>query len=214
MASAAPRSRTSMCLRSRCSRTLAGWGDLVSNPFELVDAPRRKSKPVNSMNAHEVARLNGALAGFGSSPLAVAVRIALSTGMRQGEIRALRWYDVDLDEKVHPSHPLTYALRRQVRARHPEDGELSAERALRRRTPLCVGETKARDDGGQGGVWAGMGRVPVRGGGGGGGWAGDGGPFSWGGGGGGGGGTGGAPPVFLGVWAPRGAPPSQPNTLS
>lgn len=90
-------------------------GDLVSNPFELVDAPRRKSKPVNSMNAHEVARLNGALAGFGSSPLAVAVRIALSTGMRQGEICALRWYDVDLDERcIRVTHSLTRSAGRYV----------------------------------------------------------------------------------------------------
>lgn len=75
-------------------------GDIPANPFDLVDAPRRKTKPVNSLDAAGVSQLNEALRGFGSSPLAVGVRIALSTGMRQAEICALRWSDVNLDEKT------------------------------------------------------------------------------------------------------------------
>lgn len=75
-------------------------GDIPANPFDLVDAPRRKTKPVNSLDTAGVSQLNEALRGFGSSPLAVGVRIALSTGMRQAEICALRWRDVNLDEKT------------------------------------------------------------------------------------------------------------------
>lgn len=75
-------------------------GDIVSNPFDLVDAPRRRAKPVNSLDAEGVSRLNEALKGFGPSALAVGVRIALSTGMRQAEICALRWSDVNFDERT------------------------------------------------------------------------------------------------------------------
>ena len=56
-------------------------GDLPANPFDLVEAPKRRAKPVNSLDAAEVARLNRALRGFGPTPLAVGIRIALSTGM-------------------------------------------------------------------------------------------------------------------------------------
>ncbi len=83
-------------------------GDIPSNPFDLVDAPKRKKKPINSLSGTEVAKLNEALRGFGPSPLAIGVRIALSTGMRQGEICALRWSDIDLDSKtIRVNHSLS-----------------------------------------------------------------------------------------------------------
>lgn len=83
-------------------------GDISSNPFDLVDAPKRKKKPINSLSGTEVAKLNEALRGFGPSPLAIGVRIALSTGMRQGEICALRWSDIDLDSKaIRVNHSLS-----------------------------------------------------------------------------------------------------------
>ena len=90
-------------------------GDLSANPFDRVDAPRRKVKPVNALSAQEVAKLNRALAGFGPSPLAVGVRIALSTGMRQGEICALRWSDVDLaGHTIRVTYSLTRSAGRYV----------------------------------------------------------------------------------------------------
>lgn len=90
-------------------------GDVASNPFDLVDAPRRKAKPVNALSVQEVVKLNGALAGFGVSPLAVGVRIALSTGMRQAEICALRWCDVDLSGRtIRVCHSLTRCSGRHV----------------------------------------------------------------------------------------------------
>lgn len=90
-------------------------GDLSTNPFERVDAPRRKAKPVNALSAQEVAKLNRALAGFGPSPLAVGARIALSTGMRQGEVCALRWSDVDLaGHTIRVTHSLTRSAGRYV----------------------------------------------------------------------------------------------------
>lgn len=83
-------------------------GDIASNPFDLVEVPKRKKKPINSLSEAEVARLNEALRGFGPSPLAIGTRIALSTGMRQGEICALRWNDVDFKEKtIRVNHSLS-----------------------------------------------------------------------------------------------------------
>lgn len=75
-------------------------GDLASNPFDMVDAPRRRRKPVNSLTADGMRDLMAALGGFGDEPFAVAVKVAVMTGMRQGEVCALRWCDVDEDERV------------------------------------------------------------------------------------------------------------------
>ena len=85
-------------------------GDLSANPFDLVDAPRRARRPVNSLDLAGARRLGEALDGFGPSPLATAARLALMTGMRQGEICALRWRDVDLGEgAIRVAHALTRA---------------------------------------------------------------------------------------------------------
>ncbi|MEE1272890.1 MAG: tyrosine-type recombinase/integrase, partial [Olegusella sp.] len=72
-------------------------GDLRFDPYVAVRPPRRISKPINSLNREGVARLNTLLYQRGLDDFTVAVRLALMTGMRQGEICALRWLDVDLD---------------------------------------------------------------------------------------------------------------------
>lgn len=94
-------------LKSVC-REAVRRDDLAKNPFELVDAPRRKPKPINSLTADSVKELNAKLSDLGSNPIAMAARIALMTGMRQGEISALRWVDVDLKRKtLRVEHALT-----------------------------------------------------------------------------------------------------------
>lgn len=72
-------------------------GDLRFDPYIAVRPPRRSSKPINSLDKAGVARLNMLLYQRGLDYFTVAVRLALMTGMRQGEVCALRWLDVDLD---------------------------------------------------------------------------------------------------------------------
>ncbi|SEH60903.1 MULTISPECIES: tyrosine-type recombinase/integrase [Atopobiaceae] len=84
-------------------------GDIPSNPFDLVDAPKRPTKPINSLDAQSVRQLNQTL-GSVADPFSTAVLLALMTGMRQGEICALRWQDVDrVSRKIRVSHALTRA---------------------------------------------------------------------------------------------------------
>lgn len=83
-------------------------GELTSNPFDLVDAPSRGRKPINALSPAGVARMGEALAAYGPSPLAVGAKIAVKTGMRQGEVCALRFLDVDLGARIiHVTHALT-----------------------------------------------------------------------------------------------------------
>ncbi len=85
-------------------------GDINSNPFDLVETPKRRSKPINALPPSEIARLRPALENLGSTPLGTGAVIALKTGMRVGEICALRWQDVDLESDViHVNHALTRA---------------------------------------------------------------------------------------------------------
>lgn len=83
-------------------------GDITSSPFDLVETPKRRNRPINALPPSEIARLRPALENLGCTPLATGATIALKTGMRVGEICALRWQDVDLESDViHVSHALT-----------------------------------------------------------------------------------------------------------
>lgn len=84
-------------------------GDLIANPFDLVDAPRRERKPINALDKSGIKKLNKNLAEYEEGPFKLAVRLALMTGMRQGEICALRWKDID--EKRREIH-ITHSLKR------------------------------------------------------------------------------------------------------
>lgn len=83
-------------------------GDLENNPLGAMRAPRRKPKPVNSLNSATVKSVNDALDSLGATPLSIGARLALMCGLRRGEICALRWQDVDLDQHIlHINHALT-----------------------------------------------------------------------------------------------------------
>ena len=83
-------------------------GDLQSSPFDLVDAPRRHTKPINALDHAEVERMESMLAGYGSAPMATGALIAVKTGMREGEVCALRWQNIDSKAGViHVCHSLT-----------------------------------------------------------------------------------------------------------
>ncbi len=70
--------------------------DLVQrNVTDLVRAPRRNDKEMKPLNEEQVRAF---LAGVVGDPFEALYVLALSTGMREGEIFSLRWQDVDLDK--------------------------------------------------------------------------------------------------------------------
>lgn len=73
----------------------ARWGDVSRNVAALVDPPAkaRKERPV--LNRTQALALLAATAG---DPLEALFRVAVAMGLRQGEILALRWEDVDLEK--------------------------------------------------------------------------------------------------------------------
>ena len=73
---------------------------IESNPCELVDVPSKEKKEVRVIDEGEVSRMKVALLGCPDYRFAAATNLALDTGMRRGELCALRWRDVGLDEGV------------------------------------------------------------------------------------------------------------------
>jgi integrase len=85
-------------------------GDVLRNPLGGMRAPKRRPKPVNSLTPDKVAEVSTKLNNMGPTPLAIAARLALMTGMRRGEICALRWQDVNLSKRqIHVVHALSKA---------------------------------------------------------------------------------------------------------
>lgn len=100
------------------------WRQLSTNVADLVDPPRLVRKELRVLDAEQVRRLLAAAQG---DPLEALYTLALSLGLRQGELLGLRWQDLDLEVgslRVNASverasgllaEPKTQSSRRQIR---------------------------------------------------------------------------------------------------
>jgi integrase len=73
------------------------WGYMTKNPADDVDAPRAHTEEVHPLTRDEARRFLKVVRGDRLEALYV---VALHTGLRQGELLALRWEDVDIEEKT------------------------------------------------------------------------------------------------------------------
>jgi len=71
------------------------WGKVFRNVCDLVDAPPIRRTDIRTLSADEARRFLACAHNDRFHPLYV---VALTTGMRQGELLALRWRDVSLDK--------------------------------------------------------------------------------------------------------------------
>lgn len=69
---------------------------LPYNPVAPVRAPKLKKREPNALDPEQRGRLLAYLEVAGNTPTNIAIRMALLTGMREGELCGLRWRDVDL----------------------------------------------------------------------------------------------------------------------
>jgi integrase len=73
------------------------WGLISRNIAALVDPPRVERVEFEPLTAEEAGRLLDAAKGDRLEALYV---LALTTGLRRGELLGLRWQDIDLDARV------------------------------------------------------------------------------------------------------------------
>lgn len=80
------------------------------NPFDGALAPRILGKPRNALRSDLVPKLNSICSMMPDSRFKRAVVLALHTGMRIGEVCALRWCDVDFESGlITVRHSVAYA---------------------------------------------------------------------------------------------------------
>lgn len=87
--------KTHMLLNAVCKANVT-LHVLDANPCDGITHTHPKVKNI-AASADELARINAALSARdpeGTDPFTVAVRIALGTGMREGEVCGLRWGDI------------------------------------------------------------------------------------------------------------------------
>lgn len=102
------------------------WGYVMRNVADAVDPPRRNRPEMRCWSSEEVTRVLRAAEGDEYEAL---WHLALTTGMRRGELLGLRWSDVDLDagslsvartlsrgktSRLEAGEPKTQAGRRRV----------------------------------------------------------------------------------------------------
>ena len=110
------------------------WKMIARNPCDDVDVPRVASPEMQTWNLEDANRF---LAAIADVPLAAFWQLALVTGMRRGELLALRWQDVDLDRG-------TLAVRRtmaedsQRRWTYGEPKSAAGRRAIAIPAPMVI----------------------------------------------------------------------------
>ena len=119
------------------------WSLVPKNVAEMVTPPRRQKKEIRTLTPEETKRLLKAARGERFEALYV---LAVTTGMRQGELLGLRWDDVDLSEGV------LRVNRTLWKGETTSPKTASANRSIRL-TKMAVEALKGQKEKGGGGEW-------------------------------------------------------------
>lgn len=82
---------------SRALNMAVKWELLARNVAELVDPPKDKASPRQTWEAEDTKKFLAAIAKHTNYPLYL---LAITTGMRKGEVLGLRWQDIDWDRRT------------------------------------------------------------------------------------------------------------------
>lgn len=100
----------------RCLEAAVRLGLVARNITDLVDAPPMRPHAIRPLTAEQARAFLAAAHGadIGGDRLRTLYLLALATGMRQGELFALRWQDLDLDAGAgaRPSLQVRRSVRR------------------------------------------------------------------------------------------------------
>ena len=85
-------------LFNRCLKAAKQDGLLVTNPSQKMKLPKLKKQRVHALTKQEQGKLEKAAKSAGEKGLPTL--LSLYTGLRIGEISALKWEDIDLDTNI------------------------------------------------------------------------------------------------------------------
>lgn len=75
-------------------------GIIAKNPCEDLKGPSKDTEEKEPLTRLQVAQFKAIFDAAEPTPLLVAMRIALFAGLRRGEVCALRWNDISMDERT------------------------------------------------------------------------------------------------------------------
>jgi integrase len=114
------------------------WGNIKRNVVSLVDAPKVPTSEAAVLQLTEIPKMFAALRDSSVFfPIAV---VALGTGMRRGELCALRWQDVDLDGARLQVEQSLEQTRKGLRFKSPKSARGRRSISL---SPAVVSELRA-----------------------------------------------------------------------
>lgn len=109
------------------------WGVVDDNAAALVDPPRPEPREMRALSPDEARRLLAAAQG---DRLEALYTLAITTGMRQGELLGLRWHEVSLEARsIRVTGSLQYVPGRGLR--------VSAPKTARSRRNVLISEIAA-----------------------------------------------------------------------
>ncbi|WP_051317826.1 site-specific integrase [Atopobium sp. oral taxon 810] len=79
---------------------------ITKNPCDFCKPPKRVKTPINALPREEHTRMLELARRAQPAPLGIAIELALTTGMRRGEVCALKWSDLSDDGTITVSHAL------------------------------------------------------------------------------------------------------------
>lgn len=81
-------------------------GPITKNPCDFCKPPKRARTPINALSREERTRMLELARRTHPAPLGIAIELALTTGMRRGEVCTLRWSDLSDDGTITVSRAL------------------------------------------------------------------------------------------------------------
>ena len=118
------------------------WGNIKRNVVSLVDAPKVPATEAPALQLFQIPKMFEALRGRVLFPIAV---VALGTGMRRGELCALRWQDVDLDgARLQVERSLNKTRKSGLRFKSPKSARGRRSISL---SPVVVSELRGALEG-------------------------------------------------------------------
>ena len=103
---------------SQALKQAVKWQLLLRNPADAVEPPRPEYREMVVLDEDQTAALIDRARG---TLLYIPVLLAVSTGMRRGEVLALRWSDIDLDRgAVAVMQTLEKSRKHGLRFKHPK----------------------------------------------------------------------------------------------
>ena len=108
--------------------TAVRWNLIGRSPCDLVSPPRRRHFEIQPLNMQQIQQLLAAARGHRQEALFI---LALATGMRRGELLALKWQDLDLEQGTMQIRRILTRIPSKLPGKGFEEAEPKTDRGRR-----------------------------------------------------------------------------------